>query len=525
MPLRMLLMVAGLGAGVAGAGLPGAGFARAGVPLIDAAGANQHAAAMTLIDGGADVKARDVDGTTALHWAVHNDDAVLVARLLHDGADVAAVNDYGSSPMQEAAVAADPVVLKALLKAGANVDSPNAEGQTALMVVARSGNVEAAKLLLSHGAKINAVEQWGGQSALMWAAAESQPEMVKFLISKGAEVNARSAVRDWQRRVTAEGRPKNMNHGGFSPLLYAAREGCAECAKYLIKGHADLNLTDPDGTTPLVLALTNMHFDFAAVLIGAGADVNKWDFWGRTPLYSAIDLNTLPLGGRPDVPSTDTLTGYQIAEMLLKAGANPNAQLILRPPYRNGVFDRGGDQVISTGATPLLVAAKIGDTASVALLLKYHAIVDLPTAAGVTPVMAAAGMGHSFNPTRGRYKTDAEAAESVRLLQQAGASIVAHANDGLTPLHSAAEHGWNETVTLLVADGAPLEPLDAKGLTPLDHAVGRHERAFLEPEHVRQESTIKLLTGDIVAATGRAPKEFAGTLNTQTRGTGAAQVN
>ncbi len=88
--------------------------------------------------------------------------------------------------------------------------------------------------------------------------------------------------------------------------------------------------------------------------------MNKWDFWGRTPLYSAVDLNTLPRGGRPDLPSTDHLTGYDIAEMLLKKGANPNIQLKLRPPYRNGVFDRGGDQVISTGATPLLVAAKIG---------------------------------------------------------------------------------------------------------------------------------------------------------------------
>ena len=458
----------------------GVSSAQAAPPLVEAAAANHQADALSLIDVGADVKARDVDGTTALHWAVHNDDPALVARLLKGGADVSAVNDYGSSPMQEAAVAADPVIIKLLLKAGASAESPNAEGQTALMVVARSGNVESAKLLVSHGAKVNSIEQWGGQSALMWAAAQSQPEMVKFLISKGADVNARSAVRDWQRRVTAEGRPKNMNHGGFTPLLYAAREGCVQCVKHLLKGHADINLPDPDGLTPLVLALTNMRFDLAAVLIEAGADVNKWDFWGRTPLYSAVDLNTLPRGGRPDLPPTDTTTGVQIEQMLLKAGANPNIQLILRPPYRNGIFDRGGDQVISTGATPLLVAAKIGDVASIALLLKYHANIDLATAAGVTPVMAAAGMGHSFNPTRGRFKTDEEAAASVRLLTAAGAKIDTAASDGLTPLHSAAEHGWNDTVKLLIADGAPLEALDGKGLTPLDHAVGRHERAFLE---------------------------------------------
>ncbi len=320
----------------------------------------QHDEALKLLAGGADAKAKDVDGTTALHWAAHYGDADLAEKLVKAGADVNAVNDYGSTPMMEAATIGSAPVLKVLLKAGADVESVNREGQTALMAAARTGNVEAAEALIKKGAKVNAMEQWGGQSALHWAAAQSQPAMVQLLVKHGADVNARGTVRDWQRRVTAEGRPKNMNHGGFTPLLFAAREGCIDCAKILLKAKADINLPDPDGMTPLNLAITNMRFDLAAVLIEAGADVNKWDFWGRTPLYSAVDLNTLPRGGRPDLPSTDHLTGFDVAELLLKKGANPNMQLKLRPPYRNGVFDRGGDQVISTGATPLLVAAKSG---------------------------------------------------------------------------------------------------------------------------------------------------------------------
>ncbi len=490
--------------------------------LIDAAESKDHAAALKLIAQGADVRAKDVDGTTALHWAAHYADVELADKLIHAGAEVNVSNDYGSSPMMEAAAIGSAPILKLMLKAGGDVESPNPEGQTALMAAARTGDLEAVKVLLSHRAKIDAVEQWGGQTALMWAAAQSQPEMVQLLIKSGANVNARSVVRDWQRRVTAEGRPKNMNRGGFTPLLYAAREGCIECAKNLLKAKADINLTDPDGMTPLNLAITNMRFDFAAYLISAGADVNKWDFFGRTPLYSAIDLNTLPRGGRPDLPSTDHLSGYDVAELLLKAGANPNAQLKLRPPYRNGVFDRGGDQVISTGATPLLVAAKVGDAKSVALLLKYKAIIDLPTSVGITPFMAAAGMGQGFNPTRGRYKTDQEAVECLQLLKDAGAAVNGTNVQGLTALHSAASLGWDDTVKTLVADGAALEALDNKGLTPIDYATGRQERAFLEPEHVKHDTTIGLLKGYIVAATGRAPKEFAGNLNKQTRGTGGA---
>ncbi|HEY4339418.1 MAG TPA: ankyrin repeat domain-containing protein [Steroidobacteraceae bacterium] len=484
--------------------------------------AKDHDGAVALLAKGADAKSHEVDGTTALMWACYNGDADLVERLLKAGADVSAVNDYGATALQTAAVVADPRIIKALLKAGVNADSPNPEGQTALMVVARSGNVQSAKLLLDAGAMVDAREQWGDQTALMWAAAEAHPEMIKLLLDHHADVNAHGAIRDWQRRVTAEGRPKNENHGGFTPLIYAARVGCIDCAKALLKGHADINLADPDGETPLLLSIINMHFDFASYLIGAGADVNRWDFYGQTPLYATIDMATLPTGGRPDLPSEDKTLPLQVAEQLLKAGANVNAQLKLRPPYRNGVFDRGGDQVLSTGATPLLAAAKSGNNDAVKLLLKYHPMVDLGNAEGVTPLMAAAGMGHGFNPTRGRYKTDAEAAEGVSLLKAAGASITGADRGGLTALHSAATHGWDDTVKFLVASGAALQPTDRLGLRPIDYAAGRQPRAFLEPEHVPNVSTVKLLTDDIVAATGKQPLVFAGNLNRSTQGTGGA---
>jgi hypothetical protein len=149
-------------------------------------------------------------------------------------------------------------------------------------------------------------------------------------------------------------------------------------------------------------------------------------------------------------------------------------------------------------------------------------MVDLPNAEGVTPLMAAAGMGHSFNPTRGRYKTDDQAVEGVKLLQAAGGKIDGSARDGLTALHAAAAHGWDGTVKQLVADGAPLQPTDRLGLRPIDYAAGRQPRAFLEPEHVPNDSTVKLLTDDIVAATGQKPLVFAGNLNRATQGTGGA---
>jgi hypothetical protein len=220
-------------------------------------------------------------------------------------------------------------------------------------------------------------------------------------------------------------------------------------------------------------------------------------------------MNTLPKGGRPDLPSEDFTTGLQVAEALLKKGANPNIPLKLRPPYRNYIFDRGGDQVLSTGATPLLRAAKGGDVAAVKLLLQYKADHSFATEQGVTPLMAAAGAGHGANPTRGRYKTDAEGAECARLLIDAGAAVdEAAPGNRQTALHAAASHGWNETVKLLAAHGADLEAADSQGLRPIDHAAGRRARGFLEPETEAQIETMTLLRDLIFAKTGREPLEF-----------------
>lgn len=490
--------------------------------LIEAAQAG-NSGTLALVAQGADVDARSADGTTALMWAAHNDDVDLTRALLNRGAEVGAVNLYGTSAMQQAAIGAYTPILKLLMHAGADVNSPNAEGQTALMAVARTGNVAAAQLLLSHGAAVDATERWGGQTALMWAAAQAQPQMLKLLIAHHARLDLRSAVRDWPRRVTAEGRPLIMDNGGLTALIFAARQGCTQCVLELVRAGADINEGDPDNTTALVVALMNQHFDLAKVLIDAGADVNKWDFFGDTPLYVAIDLNTLPAGGRADLPSTDVLTGYDIAKLLLEKGANPNAQLKLRPPYRNGVYDRGGDEVLSTGATPLLLAAKDGDVQSVQLLLRYHALVNLPNSQGVTPLMAAAGIGQSFNPTRGRYKTDAQAAACVEALYKAGGSITAQDAEQQTALFGAAKQGWDRAVAELVSYGSALQPVDRFGLHPIDYARGNYYRAFLEPQPAVRQSTVALLSRDIMAKTGKPPSLYPRDVTHVQLGVAAAQ--
>jgi ankyrin repeat protein len=317
------------------------------------------------------------------------------------------------------------------------------------------------------------VEQWRGQTALMWAAAQGQPEMVALLIRQRASVNARSQVREWERKVSAEPRPQNRPLGGLTALLLAAREGCTACAEALVKGKADINLGDPDNISPLLMATLNARFDAAAYLIKAGANVNKWDTWGRAPLYSAVDYNTTPRGGRPDRPSSDQTTALEVVDLLLQSGANPNMQLKLFPPYRSLGQDRGGDNMLTVGTTPLLRAAKAGDVGSIKLLLAHRALVDLPNTMGITPFMATAGIGSTTIDTRARFRNESQCIEAGKLLLAAGANVNAHRDNGQTALHGAALWGWSDFVQFLADSGADLQAVDRDGMKALDIALGK----------------------------------------------------
>ena len=395
--------------------------------LLEAVESGDHAAAMRLLSAkGANVNYLGADGATPIMYAAANNDLELVRALIKAGADVKLANQFGSSALTEAAIIGSAPVISALLKAGADPNYKTPDGETPLMAAARSGKVDAAAQLVDAGADINAKETWGGQSPLMWAAAQGQADMVKFLASQGANLNDHGKIHQWERKVIQEPRPKDMNKGGFTPLHYAAREGCAACVQNLLAAGADPDSEDPDRETPLLLALENMHFDTAAVLVQGGADLDKWDLFGRSPVYMAADVSTLPVkgnGAMSVLPSPDKLTAVEVGRLMLERGANPNIQLKRRPPYRDVPQDRGGDTMLAQGATPLLRAARAGDAKFVALLLEHQALVDLPSKEGITPLMAAAGVDYGLRVTRGRNRTDEGVLATMDLLIKSGANV------------------------------------------------------------------------------------------------------
>jgi len=416
-----------------------------------------------------DVNRRNPDGSTRLQWAVYEGDVDEARRLLDAGADVSLANDYGATPMSLAAEVADTEILKLLLDAGADADSPNAEGQTALMAVARTGNVEAAEALLEHGATVDARESWGGQTALMWASARRHPQMIELLLAHGANVDARSVHRDYQRHITAEGRPKSLDSGGFTPLLYAARENCLLCVDDLHENGADIDLPDPDGVSPLHLAIMNANWDLAKRLIEAGADVDQWDIFGEAPLFAAIGLRSRNDGGRAAIDPPNEADGLTIIRLLLERGANPNMQLFFRPANVRGATN-------TRGSTPLIRAANNGDLEVVQLLLEHGADATVYMADRQTPIHAVLA---------GRTAED-DALKLIEILHTAGTDVdvvalVNHIEEvrGGSALHYAVRKRYKDVIRLLASYGIDMNLKDQDGLTALDYTQSRGFMPFM----------------------------------------------
>jgi ankyrin repeat protein len=451
----------------------------------------ERARALASVRAGADVNEAQPDGTTPLHWAVYRVDRELAAELVARGAKVDAVNRFGARPFVEAVKAADVELVELLLEAGADVESANEDGQTALMLATRTGSLPVAELLVAHGADVDAVESWRLQTPLMWAADSGAAEIVSFLIEQGADVEARGDANDWGAQITSEPRAQYRPVGGFTPLLYAARSGCTACAAALLDAGADIERPNPEGMTPLILTIDNHHFGTAELLLERGANPQVWDWYHRTPLYVAVDASGS--GARPSRTADGrVLTALDVARRLLEAGVDPNAQLNMHRPSRGGNIGRFVDDLLTTGATPLLRAAVFHDTMSVELLLAHDALVDLPNVMGVTPLMAAAGMGISSRDRLPNLEREPEqsAIATLELLLAAGADVNKRVTDitsrtariarpstmsereGQTALYGAIKFAWPRVVAFLIERGAEVDVVDALGKSPVDAALG-----------------------------------------------------
>jgi ankyrin repeat protein len=504
---RLGLIAAGLLLGWSAA----ANAAERDLRLVSAAQERNVAGVKWLLTEGVDVNAPRADGATALFWAVHWDDAETVDLLLRAHANANAADDHGVTPLDLACENANAAVVERLLAAGADARHVQRNGATPLATAARTGNVAIVKTLLAHGADVNASIPENGQTALMWATAERHPDVMRTLIAAGANVHARSKI-------------------GFTPLLFAARNGDLEAAKLLIAAGVDVNEAGSDGTHALPLAIISAHDDFALFLLEQKADANG-TMAGVTALHAAAGAADMwirewyrarGVDYSRTAPSLAPKRRVALIKALSAHGADPNARIVSSAgvqgwlTLKNGAFEPFS---VGTGnlrgATPLWVAAfdmhggvyggfGMRDTSGVSekpeivrTLLAVGANPSVTTDDKTTPLMAAAGLGHgTYLPGQKRGAPTPDAEATVKLLVEAGADINATNEAGFTALHGAAFKGLNEVVEYLVSKGADINAQDFMKRTAYRMAEGS-KQTFQFQEWPETAQLLKQLGADI----------------------------
>ena len=467
------------------------------VGLVDAARNQDQSKVRALLNGKADVNARSADGSTALLWIAHWNDAATADLLIRAGANANTSNDFGMTPLSRACTNGNAALVDLLLKAGANPNTAIATGETPIMTCAGSGSVDGVRMLIARGANVNAKEPSQNQDALMWAAAERHAEVVRLLIEGGADLQAHTKK-------------------GFTALHFAAREGDLETTRALIAAGVSMNVrSTPDqtadaergneapaptgrsvsgaaagpgaprgpgyqatisaGSTPLLVATVRGHVPLALFVLEQGADPNVLDA-GFTPLHWASGTWE---GGisNPVYGFTDAMSGIpnrkaklDLVTALLARGANPNSRMTRRPP---GFAGLGGGYEDAPGATPFLLASAAGDLEMMRLLLSAGADPAQMTDSKTTAVMAASGLNRGIgeSPT-----TEEQALAAVRFLIELGADAKGATTNGENALFGAAYRGWNTLLALLIDKGADVNAVSKAGVTPWLAASGYGDR-------------------------------------------------
>lgn len=124
--------------------------------MIKAAKSGDIAKAKLLLAGDASlIGARDVDGSTALHYATWRGHQAMVAFLLGEGADLNAHNTnehWGTTPLHAAAHANHAAIAEMLIEYGADVNAQDMSGKTPMHHTTFHKARAAAKVLQKHGA-------------------------------------------------------------------------------------------------------------------------------------------------------------------------------------------------------------------------------------------------------------------------------------------------------------------------------------------------------------------------------------
>jgi len=379
------------------------------------------------------------------------------------GTDPFQANAQGETALHLAAALGSQALVSQLLQSGFNPNVRDARGNTPLHVALRLQGKDAVGVvssLVRYGADPAAATAIG-ETCLGLGLARAEPELLRWL-----------QWRAWPL-------PRRALRAADLPA--AAIAGDVEAVGKLVEVGMPLEAVDTQGATALIRACGLGHVGVVQQLLGAGANVEfAATVTGATALSAAVSArrdevvgvligrgvhidHRLP-GGGTALMIAAALGFPEIAERLLKAGANPN------------LADEKGTTALHAAAQ---FAFQYSDTARarnvLQALCRHGADANPRNAKGQTPLQLL--LGSRAEPGAPCQAT--HLASLLPILLEHGAQLDAQDDRGVSPLHACAIHGLLGPAQQLLARGAAREARDCLARTPGDlaHLLGYAELA------------------------------------------------
>lgn len=297
--------------------------------LLRAIAGRDPAGFQAALTSGANARAADSGGDTALHRAViYWGDPLVIEKLLSMGVDVNAANRAGETPLlrslQHVHYSNDLVkveqVVKLLLARGARASVADTKGNTPaaaaveagrlplvkavvdaggllppdalLKVLALGTDVHLIQFLLEHAKDIDLKlhDSSGRTAAHLAAGSEQRLFLLRWLVQHGADLQARDTHLNTLLATAAAG----DNLPGMA---------------FLVDARLNVNAVNSDGMQVVHLAAYGARYPVLQWLVEQGVDLQARDRWGRRPLDVAIDSKRYAFDNEADRRALINLLG------------------------------------------------------------------------------------------------------------------------------------------------------------------------------------------------------------------------
>ncbi|OQV20271.1 Transient receptor potential cation channel subfamily A member 1 [Hypsibius exemplaris] len=455
-----------------------------------------------LVQKNADVNAKDLEGNTPLHGAVLSGASpAVVSALLILKADPNARNNALNTPIHLAAREGKSAILQTLLDyISTDTNAAGQNGETALHVAASLNHLDCLDVLVRHRASV-CRPSYNGLRPIHLAASRGSVDVLRYLLTDGnvgySKTDMLSVVDDEQGtplhaavyggnveavEILLENGPsiKAQTKDLTTPLHLACSLGVVDIVRILCEKERQdvveevLAMKDDQGMTPLHRAVMFEHWKLIMILINKGANLDDTDAEGRTPLVLAASRSAkdavsdlLMLGADTTVRDHE---GRNFLHYVVLSGGDQEA--FHTDLGDDAVFVRLINEKDKYGCTPLHYAAQNGFGNTSEALLRLGASLTAKNTEARSPLHYAAEYG--------RYNTVKKLLETAQ-----GFGIINDTDrQGCTALHLAARNGHTKVVQLLLTNGALIHKF-IEGGTSLHAAVMNDhvETAELLVEH------------------------------------------